>query len=143
MPYICYIYSMFENRTFSSLLNGATLKQRCARLACQPTSQQYCSLILNQHQPPATSQSTVLFSHNKSAPAISHSQANTANAFQCNDLAQKECWVPNIIFFLLLTEGVIVLSEKTRKRKMHGALIWQQSERRNATPPVIQLDMSR
>jgi len=52
---------------------------RCVRLACQPTSQQYCSLILNQHQPPATSQSAVLFSHNKLAPAISHSQANTAN----------------------------------------------------------------
>jgi len=52
---------------------------RCVRLACQPTSQQYCSLILNQHQPPATSQSAVLFSHNKLAPVISHSQANTAN----------------------------------------------------------------
>jgi len=51
---------------------------RCVRLACQPTSQQYCSLILNQHQPPGTSQSAVLFSHNKSAPAISHSQAHTA-----------------------------------------------------------------
>ena len=47
------------------------------RLACQSTSQQYYSLILNQHQPPATSQSAVLFSHNKSATAISHSQANT------------------------------------------------------------------
>ena len=47
-------------------------------MACQPTSQQYCSLILNQHQPPATSQSAVLFSHNKSTPVISHSQANTA-----------------------------------------------------------------
>jgi len=52
---------------------------RCVRLACQPTSQQYCSLILNQHQPPATSQSAVLFSHNKSAPAIDHSQTNTMN----------------------------------------------------------------
>ena len=51
---------------------------RCVCLACQPTSQQYYSLILNQHQPPATSQSAVLFSHNKSAPAISHSQTNTA-----------------------------------------------------------------
>ena len=39
------------------------------RLACQPTSQQYYSLILNQHQPPANSQSAILFSHNKSAPA--------------------------------------------------------------------------
>ena len=27
----------------------------CVRLACQPTSQQYYSLILNQHQPLATS----------------------------------------------------------------------------------------
>ena len=52
---------------------------RCVRLACQPTSQQYCSLILNQHQPPATSQSAVLFSHNKSAQAISYNQTNTAN----------------------------------------------------------------
>jgi len=54
---------------------------RCVRLACQPTSQQYCSLILNQHQPPATSQSAVLFSHNKLAPAISHSQASTINFY--------------------------------------------------------------
>ena len=52
---------------------------RCVPLAYQPTSQQYYPLILNQHQPPATNQSAVLFSHNKSAPAISHSQANTAN----------------------------------------------------------------
>jgi len=51
---------------------------RCVHLVSQPTSQHYCSLILNQHQPPATSQSAVLFSHNKSAPAISHSQVNTA-----------------------------------------------------------------
>ena len=33
--------------------------------------------ILNQHKPPATSQSAVLFSRNKLAPAISHIQANT------------------------------------------------------------------
>ena len=57
---------------------------RCVRLACQPTSQQYCSLILNQHQPPATSQSAVLFSHNKSALAISHSQANTTIAISAD-----------------------------------------------------------
>ena len=43
--------------------------RRCVRLACQPTSQQYCFLILNQHQPLATSQSAVLFSRNKSTPA--------------------------------------------------------------------------
>ena len=42
-------------------------------------SQQYCSLILNQHQPPATSQSAILFSHNKSAPTTRHSQVNTVN----------------------------------------------------------------
>jgi len=30
---------------------------RCIRLACQPTSLQYCSLILNQHQSPTTSHS--------------------------------------------------------------------------------------
>ena len=50
------------------------------RLACQSTSQQYYSFILNQHQPPITSQSAVLFSHNKSAPAISHNQTNTASS---------------------------------------------------------------
>ena len=55
-----------------------TVNIRCVRLACQLTSQQYCSLILNQHQQPATSQSAVLFSHNKSASAINHSQTNTA-----------------------------------------------------------------
>ena len=49
------------------------------RLVSQPTSQQYCSLILNQHQPPATSQLIVLFSHKKSAPTTSHSQVNTTN----------------------------------------------------------------
>jgi hypothetical protein len=53
----------------------------CIRLACQPTSQQYCFLILNQHQPPVTNQSAVLFSHNKSSPAISYSQVNTVNIF--------------------------------------------------------------
>jgi len=51
---------------------------RCVRLVCQSTSQQYCFFIPNQHQPPATSQSAVLFFHNKSAPAISHNQTNTA-----------------------------------------------------------------
>ena len=40
------------------------------------------SHILNQHQPLYTSQSAVLFSRNKSAPAISYSQANTANSSQ-------------------------------------------------------------
>ena len=57
--------------------SNAIYSNRCVRLACKPTSQQYCSLILNQHQPPATSQSAVLFSHNKSASPISYSQANT------------------------------------------------------------------
>ena len=50
-----------------------TQSTSCVRLACQSTSQQYCSLRIYQHQPPATSQSAVLFSHNKSAPSISHS----------------------------------------------------------------------
>ena len=31
-------------------------KNRCVRLACQPTSQQYCSLILNHHQLPPSQQ---------------------------------------------------------------------------------------
>ena len=61
---------------------------RCVRLICQPTSQQYCSLRLNHHQPPATSQSAVLFSHNKSTSAISHSQTNTAVSIQ----ALKVCF---------------------------------------------------
>ena len=51
---------------------------RSVRLVCQPTSQQYYSLVLNQHQASATSQSAVLFSYNKSTPATSHSQANIA-----------------------------------------------------------------
>ena len=50
-------------------------ENRCVPLACQPTS----PLILNQHQPPATNQSAVLSSYNKSAPTIRHSQANTTN----------------------------------------------------------------
>ena len=54
-----------------------TINTSGVHLTCQPTNQQYYSLILNQHQPPAISQSTVLFSHNKSTPAINHSQANT------------------------------------------------------------------
>ena len=40
------------------------------------TSQQCFSLTPNQHQSTATSQPAVLFSHNKSAPAISDSTAN-------------------------------------------------------------------
>jgi len=47
--------------------------------AASPTSQQYFSLTLNQHQPPATSQPTVIFSHNKSVPAISRSRQNRVN----------------------------------------------------------------
>jgi len=38
------------------------------RLACQLTSQQCFSLTPNQHQPLATSQPTVVFFYNKSAP---------------------------------------------------------------------------
>ena len=49
---------------------------RSVRLACQPTSQQYCSLMLNQHQPTTIRQLAVLSSYNKSAPTTS--QANTA-----------------------------------------------------------------
>jgi len=59
-------------------MDALILLIRSVRLACQPTSKRYCSLILNQHQPPATSQLAVLFSHNKLAPTTSHSQANTA-----------------------------------------------------------------
>ena len=35
-------------------------------LACQLTKQQYCSLVLNQHQPPATSHQSQPSEHNKS-----------------------------------------------------------------------------
>jgi len=48
------------------------------QLACQPASQQRFSLAPNKHQSPATSQPTILFSYNKSVPAISHSQPNRA-----------------------------------------------------------------
>ena len=41
-------------------------------------SQQYFYLTPNQHQPAATSQPVVFFSHNKSASATSHTTANTA-----------------------------------------------------------------
>ena len=47
--------------------------------SCQPASQQCFSLTPNQHQPPATSQPTILFSYNKSASATSHSQPNRVN----------------------------------------------------------------
>ena len=55
---------------------------RHVRLACQPTIQQYRSLILNQPQPLVTSQSAILFSHNKSVPATSHNQTNTVRGNQ-------------------------------------------------------------
>jgi len=42
---------------------------------------------------PATSQSAVLFSQNKSALAISHSQANTQNAMVKYCRAKKKQWV--------------------------------------------------
>ena len=64
---------------------------------------QYCSLILNQHQPPATSQSVVLLSHNKSAPATSHSQANTANRYA---LFESD-WVMCFIWPFLLLEQAL------------------------------------
>ena len=41
----------------------------CVCLVCQRISQQYCFLRLNQHQPPANSQSAILFFHNKSPTA--------------------------------------------------------------------------
>jgi len=40
------------------------------------TSQQYFSITPKQHQPPATSQPTVLFSHNKSAPDTASHQTS-------------------------------------------------------------------
>ena len=82
---------------------------RCLRLACQPTSQQYCSLILiNQHQSPATGQLTVLFSHNKSAPAISHSQANTEiGSLSCDKIPDGYLLLFLIIFPWLLTSTLV------------------------------------
>ena len=47
-------------------------KQILCSSGLSATSQQYFSLTNNQNKPPSTSQSTVLFSHNKSAPATSH-----------------------------------------------------------------------
>jgi len=66
-----------EEKKINFCMDALILLIRSVRLACQPTSKRYCSLILNQHQPPATSQLAVLFSHNKLAPTTSHSQANT------------------------------------------------------------------
>jgi hypothetical protein len=55
---------------------------------CQPAvlfshiiSAQYFSLTTNQHQPPATSQPAVFFSHNKSAPATTHQPAERGQMF--------------------------------------------------------------
>jgi len=47
------------------------------------SSQQYFSQTQNQQQPAAISQPVVLFSHNKSAPATSHSTANRVIVFAC------------------------------------------------------------
>ena len=46
------------------------------RCLVPPASQQYFSLTQLQHQPPATSQPTVFFSHTTPAPATSTSTAN-------------------------------------------------------------------
>ena len=73
---ICLKLSLYTRNTMDTSVS------HCVRLACLTTNQQYCSLILNQHQPPATSQSAVLFSHNKLAPTTSHSPANTAIALR-------------------------------------------------------------
>ena len=67
---------------------------RCVRLICQPTNQQYCFLILNQHQPLATSQSAILFSYNKSAPSINHSQALGFLSISCFLAEHCEFWEP-------------------------------------------------
>jgi len=55
---------------------------------------------------PATSQSAVLFSQNKSALAISHSQANTQNAMVKYCRAKKKQWVmqEDKVFFLNLSK---------------------------------------
>ena len=42
---------------------------RSVRLACQPTNQQYCSLILNQHQPPTSQQYCLLITNQHHPPA--------------------------------------------------------------------------
>ena len=110
-----------ETTKRSCLAKHLAHRLRCVRLACQPTSQQYCSLILNQHQPPATSQSAVLFFHNKSAPAISHSQANTVNmvkwgkscrGVRCGCLVEKMADdVTSFDVYLILASNGIFLSK--------------------------------
>ena len=89
---------------------------RCVRWVCQPTSQQYCSRILNQHRPPATSQSAIQFSHNKSAPVISHSQANTAKIWcrRCN----SNCSNPTIKNMIIASTSY--KCDRTRFHTMHA-----------------------
>ena len=64
---------------------------RCVRLACQPTSQQYCSLILNQHQPPVSQQYCSLLTnqHQLSATTKRTQQMETPAHLFCLGTMQK------------------------------------------------------
>jgi len=55
----------------------------------------YFSIIPNQHQPPATTQLALLFSHNKSAITTGYSQANINNcvAPEAPKVAHMKCWM--------------------------------------------------
>jgi len=78
------IYLVEISGSSSSSIQRKSFNDSLCSLGLSATSQQYCSLIINQHQPPVTNQSAVLFSHNKSAPAISHSQTNIVHDSQTN-----------------------------------------------------------
>ena len=61
----------------------ATWKSRVASDTLFASANQQCFfLTTNQHQPPIINQPAVFFSHNKSAPATSHSQPNRARNFR-------------------------------------------------------------
>jgi hypothetical protein len=78
----CFIYMlhMFHTHVTSVLSRSCIcfthmLQQWPCSAGWLPASQQCFSLTPIQHQPTATSQPAVFFSHNKSAPAISHQRA--------------------------------------------------------------------
>jgi hypothetical protein len=64
-------------------INNVNLKtkSRPCSAGWLPASQQCFSLTPVQHQPPATSQPAVFFSHNKSASATSHPPAERGPSF--------------------------------------------------------------
>ena len=89
------------------MLRHWTCPYHSVLLAASPASQQYFSLTPNQHQPPATSQPAVIFSHNnKPAPATSRTEnilsLTTREKFPSSAKSPYLCFLIALFFYSLV-----------------------------------------